>query len=149
MIVQRGYKPAGNFHAERILREPLSHYFNVMTNGYGAMPDYSAQLPPADRWAVAAYIRTLQLSQNASEADVPSGVQIQNLKDVAEQQGYPESFAQPWSLPAATDISAEPPDASQGTPGNAPATGDTALPVTNKPNIPATGGKAVTPRGVK
>ena len=44
-----------------------------MTNGYGAMPDYSAQLPPADRWAVAAYIRALQLSQNAKESDVPSG----------------------------------------------------------------------------
>ena len=66
MIVQRGYKPAGNFHSARILAEPLGHYFYVMTNGYGAMPDYSAQLTPADRWAVAAYIRALQISQNAS-----------------------------------------------------------------------------------
>ena len=99
MIVQRGYKPAGNFHSARILAEPLGHYFYVMTNGYGAMPDYAAQLTPADRWAVAAYIRALQVSQNARESEVPSGVQVQNLKDIAEQEGLPESFAQPWSLP--------------------------------------------------
>ncbi len=73
MIVQRGYKPAGNYHDARRLAQPLSHYFYVMTNGYGAMPDYSAQLAPADRWAVAAYIRALQLSQNAKESDVPAG----------------------------------------------------------------------------
>ena len=72
MIVQRGYKPAGNFHDAKRLAEPLSHYFYVISNGYGAMPDYSAQLPPEDRWAVAAYIRALQLSQNATEKDVPS-----------------------------------------------------------------------------
>ena len=46
MIVQRGYKAAGNFHSARILAEPLGHYFYVMTNGYGAMPDYSSQLTP-------------------------------------------------------------------------------------------------------
>ena len=88
-----------------------------MTNGYGAMPDYSAQLTPADRWSVAAYIRALQFSQNAREAEVPSGVQVQNLKDIAERQGLPDSFAQPWSLPA-TAVSALPPDASQGNAGN-------------------------------
>ena len=99
MIVQRGYKPAGNFHSARILAEPLGHYFYVMTNGYGAMPDYSAQLTPADRWAVAAYIRALQISQNANESEVPAGVQVQNLKDIAEREGLPDSFAQPWSLP--------------------------------------------------
>jgi hypothetical protein len=148
MIVQRGYKPAGNFHDARLLAKPLGHFFYVMTNGYGAMPDYSAQLPPADRWSVAAYIRALQLSQNAKESDVPSGVQIQNLKDVAEQQGYPESFAQPWSLPA-TAVSAEPPDANQGMPGMAPATRDYDPGATTKPSIPATSGKVVTPHGVK
>src|SRR6202020_3487988 len=115
-IVERGYKPAANLHDQVRLAQPLSHYFYVMTNGYGAMPDYSAQLTPADRWAVAAYIRALQFSQNAREAEVPSGVQVQNLKDIAEQQGLPASFAQPWSLPE-TAVSALPPDASQGTPG--------------------------------
>lgn len=65
MIVQRGYRPAGNFHEDRLRTAPLGHFFSVMTNGYGAMPDYAAQLTPQDRWAVAAYIRALQLSQNA------------------------------------------------------------------------------------
>jgi mono/diheme cytochrome c family protein len=149
MIVQRGYKPAGNFHSARILAEPVSHYFYVMTNGYGSMPDYSAQLTPADRWAVAAYIRALQISQSATEADVPSGVQVQNLKDIAEQEGLPDSFAQPWSLPA-TAVSAQPPDASQGTPGMAPATGDSPIPAMSQPSGgAATGGNAAKPAGLK
>jgi len=99
MIVERGYKPAGNYHDPKRLAQPLSHYFFVMTNGYGAMPDYSEQLAPADRWAVAAYIRALQLSQNATQADVPSGTQVENLNDVAEREGHPE-WAGPWELPS-------------------------------------------------
>ena len=108
MIVERGYKPAGNFHDAKRLAEPLSHYFVVMTNGYGAMPDYATQLPPADRWAVAAYIRALQLSQNAKESDVPHGAQIETLSDVAQQQGLPTSFAGPWPLAASTYVEAKP-----------------------------------------
>jgi mono/diheme cytochrome c family protein len=148
MIVQRGYKPAGNFHDTRRLAEPLSHYFYVITNGYGAMPDYSAQLTPTDRWAVAAYIRALQISQDSTQASVPAGVQVQNLKDIAEREGYPESFAQPWDLPA-TAVSAQPADASQGMPGMAPAMGDNPPAAANKPYIPPTSGKAITPKGVK
>jgi mono/diheme cytochrome c family protein len=148
MIVQRGYKPAGNFHSARILAEPLGHYFHVMTSGYGAMPDYSAQLTPADRWSVAAYIRALQISQTANESEVPAGVQVQNLKDIAVREGFPESFAQPWSLPA-TAVSAQPPDPSQGTPGMAPATSDSPIPAMTQPVIPAAGGKAATPQGGK
>jgi mono/diheme cytochrome c family protein len=117
-IVQRGYKPAGNLHDQVRLSQPISHYFYVMTHGYGAMPDYSAQLTPADRWAVAAYIRALQLSQNATTADVPAGVQVRNLKDLADEEGHPE-YAQPWTLPS-TAIQAYPPVASEGTPGMAP-----------------------------
>jgi len=109
MIVQRGYKPAGNYHDSKRLNQPLSHYFYVMTNGYGAMPDYSAQLTPADRWAVAAYIRALQLSQNAKESDVPQGAQVQNLTDIATQQGLPASFAGPWPMATNTDVNALPP----------------------------------------
>lgn len=108
MIVQRGYKPAGNYHDAKRLAQPLSHYFFVMTNGYGAMPDYSAQLTPSDRWAVAAYIRALQLSQNATQADVPSGVQVQNLKDIASQEELPESYAGPWPIAVDTDANALP-----------------------------------------
>jgi hypothetical protein len=118
MIVQRGYKPAGNFHDAKRLAEPLSHYFYVITNGYGAMPDYSAQLVPADRWAVTAYIRALQLSQNAKLADVPQGAPIHSLQQVAEQEGLPASFAQPWVLPA-TAVQALPSSTDQGYPGGA------------------------------
>jgi len=119
-IVYRGYKPAGNLHDQVRLAQPVSHYFYVMTHGYGAMPDYSAQLTPADRWAVAAYIRALQLSQAASASDVPSGVQVENLKDIAEREKLLPSFAEPWTLPD-TYVQAYPHPAGQGTPGMAPA----------------------------
>jgi len=118
-IVERGYKPAGNLHDQVRRAQPVSHYFYVMTHGYGAMPDYSAQLTPEDRWAVAAYIRALQLSQAATAQDVPAGVQVQELKAIAEAKGHPE-YANPWALPA-TSVKAYPADAKQGTPGMAPA----------------------------
>ena len=76
MIVQRGYKHPPSYHIERLRRAPIGYFFDVMTNGFGAMPDYSEQVPAADRWAIAAYIRALQLSQNATAADVPPGTQI-------------------------------------------------------------------------
>jgi hypothetical protein len=118
-IVQRGYKPAANLHDQVRLSQPISHYFFVMTHGYGAMPDYSAQLAPEERWAVAAYIRALQLSQAATAQDVPSGVRVQSLKDLADSEGHPE-YAQPWSLPS-TAVQAYPHVMSEGTPGMAPA----------------------------
>jgi hypothetical protein len=99
MIVERGYKPAGNFHDAKRLAEPLSHYFYVMTNGYGAMPDYQAQIAPVDRWAIAAYIRALQLSQNATVADVPAGAQVQSLKEITQTLGEPASYAGTWPMP--------------------------------------------------
>lgn len=120
-IVQRGYKPAANFHDQVRMSQPVSHYFYVMTHGYGAMPDYSAQLTPVDRWAVAAYIRALQLSQAATMQDVPTGVQVKTLSEVAAEQGLPTSYAKPWTLPTATLARALPSDAKQGTPGMAPA----------------------------
>jgi mono/diheme cytochrome c family protein len=119
-IVDRDYKPAANLHDQVRTAQPLSHYFYVMTNGYGAMPDYSAQLVPEDRWAVAAYIRALQLSQAANANDVPSGVQVKDLKDVAKEKNLPEGFAAPWALPA-TAVQAYPPVSKEGTPGMAPA----------------------------
>jgi hypothetical protein len=119
-IVERGYKPAANFHDQVRRSEPLSHYFYVMTHGYGAMPDYSAQLIPADRWAVAAYIRALQLSQAASAQDLPPGVAVKDLKEVAKEKHLPAEFAEPWPIPP-TAIQGYPHDASQGTPALAPA----------------------------
>ena len=61
---------------QALTMESVGHFFDVMTNGYGAMTDYSEQVSPQDRWAIAAYIRALQLSQHASESDVPPGEQI-------------------------------------------------------------------------
>jgi len=73
MIVQRGFKHPPSYHIERLRRAPIGYFFDVMTNGFGAMPDYSEQVSAADRWAIAAYIRALQLSQHAIQADVPPG----------------------------------------------------------------------------
>jgi hypothetical protein len=100
MIVQRGYAPAGNFHTFRMEAAPLGHFFHVISNGYGAMPDYSAQIVPADRWAIAAYIKALQLSQKATQADIPSGSHAESLASIAEREGLPASFAEEWVLPA-------------------------------------------------
>ena len=86
MIVERGYRPAGNFHTQRLMAAPLGHFFNVMTNGYGAMPDYEAQVAPVDRWAIVAYIKALQLSQDAKPADAAPGAQIQSLDDIAAER---------------------------------------------------------------
>ena len=73
-VPTRGFsrKPP-SYHIERLQKAPLGYFFDVMTNGYGIMLDYSAQVSPHDRWCIAAYIRALQLSQNASSADVPQG----------------------------------------------------------------------------
>ena len=76
MIVQRGFKRPPSYHNERLRKAPIGYFFDVMTNGFGAMLDYSQQVKPEDRWAIAAYIRALQLSQGATRADVPAGQQI-------------------------------------------------------------------------
>jgi mono/diheme cytochrome c family protein len=68
MIVQRGYRPPPSFHIDRLRQAPAGHFFDVMTNGFGAMPDYRAQIAPVDRWAIAAYIRALQLTRQPAPA---------------------------------------------------------------------------------
>ena len=72
MIVQRGYSQAGNLHSQRLQEAPLGHFFNVISNGYGAMLNYASQVQPRDRWAIVAYIRALQYSENASVTDLPA-----------------------------------------------------------------------------
>lgn len=72
MIVQRGYRQPPSYHIDRLREAPIGHFFDVMTNGFGAMPDYRAQIQPRDRWAIAAYIRALQLSEHATIDDVPA-----------------------------------------------------------------------------
>jgi mono/diheme cytochrome c family protein len=71
MIVRRGYKAPPTFHSDRARALPVGFFFDVITNGFGAMPDYAAQVGVRDRWAIAAYIRVLQLSRHATLDDVP------------------------------------------------------------------------------
>ena len=82
MIVQRGYRRPPAFHIDRLREAPIGHFFDVITKGFGAMPDYAAQVSPADRWAIAAYIRALQLSQHATLGDVspPARQQLEGKK---------------------------------------------------------------------
>lgn len=100
MIVQRGYKQAGNFHTDRLRAAPLGHFYSVIANGYGAMPEYGSQLTPEERWSVVAYIRALQLSQQAKSADIAPGQHVQDLHDIAHDEGMPPGFAGPWNMPA-------------------------------------------------
>ena len=71
MIVRRGYRRPPPYHIDRLRQVANGYLYDVITNGFGAMPDYAAQVAPADRWAIVAYIRALQLSQNAAVSDVP------------------------------------------------------------------------------
>ncbi|MFZ0912860.1 MAG: cytochrome c [Candidatus Korobacteraceae bacterium] len=115
MIVQRGFKHPPSYNTERLRKAPIGYFFDVMTNGFGAMPDYAEQVPPQDRWAIAAYIRALQLSQHATESDVPAGEQI------AQQPPPGVNVSPPFDTQGAT----------------------TAAPAAAKPNAaPANGGEA-------
>jgi hypothetical protein len=62
-----------SYHMARLRQAPLGYFFDVMTNGFGIMADYASQIPARDRWCIVAYIKALQLSQDASIADVPAG----------------------------------------------------------------------------
>ena len=72
MVVQRGFPQPPSFHVDRMRNAPIGHFFDVMTNGYGVMYSYATRVEPGDRWAIAAYIRALQLSHNAALSDVDS-----------------------------------------------------------------------------
>lgn len=72
MIVQRGFSPPPSYHIFRLRQAPVGYFVDVITNGYGQMFSYAYRVEPSDRWAIAAYIRALQLSQNASVDDVPA-----------------------------------------------------------------------------
>lgn len=75
MIVLRGYKRPPSFHIDRLRNEADGYFFDVITNGFGIMPNYAQQIPIADRWAITTYVRALQLSQGATLADVPAAEQ--------------------------------------------------------------------------
>jgi mono/diheme cytochrome c family protein len=65
MVVQRGLRQAASFNQDRLRQEKLGYFYDVITNGFGAMPDYATQIPVRDRWLIVAYVKTLQLSQHA------------------------------------------------------------------------------------
>jgi Cytochrome C oxidase, cbb3-type, subunit III len=75
-IPTRGFRQPPSFHIDRLRKAPIAYFFDVDTNGFGVMPDYAAQVAVRDRWCIAAYIRALQLSQNATSGDVPTGQKI-------------------------------------------------------------------------
>lgn len=72
MVVRRGFRQAASYHTDKLMKAPLGHFFDVMTNGFGAMPSYGSRVEPDDRWRIAAYIRVLQFSENARIEDVPA-----------------------------------------------------------------------------
>jgi mono/diheme cytochrome c family protein len=73
MVVQRGFPQPPSFHVDRLRNAPIGHFVDVITNGYGVMYSYAARVEPEDRWAIAAYIRALQLSHNAKPSDIDPG----------------------------------------------------------------------------
>ncbi len=84
MIVRRGFRRAASFHSDNLRQAPVGHYFDAITNGWGAMPSYAAQIPARDRWAIVAYIRALQLSQQNTQP----------------QTGQPQPPASPTATPS-------------------------------------------------
>jgi len=91
MIVKRGYRQAANFHDQKYATQTVGHYYDVISHGSGAMPDYAAQIEPADRWAIAAYIRALQYAQNGTMADVPEDQrgQLKDQSEITTKEGVP------------------------------------------------------------
>jgi mono/diheme cytochrome c family protein len=92
VIPSRGFpRRPPSYHTERLRKASLGYFFDVMSSGFGIMPDYSAQIPPRDRWCIVAYIRALQLSQGASVSDVPAGQKMPS--EPHEFRGEPGSGA--------------------------------------------------------
>jgi hypothetical protein len=102
MVVQRGFRQPPSYHEERLVNAPVGYFFDVMTNGFGAMQDYSAQVPVADRWAIAAYIRALQYSRRATVDEVPADrrAELDQAPPAAGAPGAPAAPAQQPAQPA-------------------------------------------------
>jgi mono/diheme cytochrome c family protein len=94
MVVLRGYRQAASYYSEKLMTAPVGHFFDVMTNGFGAMPSYASRVNPDDRWRIVAYIRALQLSESAKLTDVPQD-QRQNLKLEPAPNGVSQGPSEP------------------------------------------------------
>jgi mono/diheme cytochrome c family protein len=84
MVAVRGMKHPPSYHQDRLRQSPNGYFYDVITNGFGAMYGYSAQIPPRDRWAIVAYVRALQLSRNAKASELPSDLQEKLMHPPAE-----------------------------------------------------------------
>ena len=87
MIVRRGFRRAASFNDERLMQAPVGHFFDAITNGWGAMPSYAPQIPPQDRWAIIAYIRALQLSQTVGQQAAAPGAKALTTPAPTPQTG--------------------------------------------------------------
>jgi len=83
MVVQRGYRQAQSLHIDRLKLAPAGYFFDVITNGFGVMPDYRAQITVEDRWRIIAYVRALQLSRAGATTDMPADM-LEELKKTGE-----------------------------------------------------------------
>ncbi len=103
MIVQRGFRKPPSYYEDRLVNAPVGYLYDVMTNGFGAMQDYSAQVPVADRWAIAAYIRALQLSRRGTVNDVPADrrEELESSPVTPPPPPPPAGAAAPGAAPAA------------------------------------------------
>jgi len=110
MIVRRGFRHPPSYHIDRLRNAPNGYIYDVIANGFGAMPDYAAQVEPRDRWAIVAYVRALQLSQNASINDVAAEARRQFFAIVISNDATPpgQSRAREGAVP---------PKAAPATPG--------------------------------
>lgn len=95
MIVQRGFKQPPSYHIDRLRAQPLGYFFDVMTNGFGQMSSYASQVPVADRWAIAAYVRALQFSRNAPVAALADADRRALEKSAAVPAAVPTPEAHP------------------------------------------------------
>jgi mono/diheme cytochrome c family protein len=87
MIVRRGFRRPPSYDEERLRQAPPGYFFDVITNGFGTMPDYASQISPEDRWKIVGYIRALQLSARATVADVPADQRGRLSSDAKKQDG--------------------------------------------------------------
>lgn len=94
MVVQRGYRKPPSYHDPRLRAMPVGYFFNVMTQGFGQMPSYASQIPPDDRWAIAAYVRVLQSAQHEQLAELPAEARSAAETALANPGGAPPADAE-------------------------------------------------------
>ncbi len=125
MIVKRGFKAPPSYHIQRLRDAPVGHFYDVITNGYGSMYNYAAQIPPRDRWAIISYVRALQLSQNVQTADITPEMRAKlDAPKPEKESGAPDEKTVPAREPERKDSPNSP-----NLPAGAPATPMSPTPV--------------------